>query len=129
MPWVLVQVRSNVLVLLICAILVGCNFQHAEQKPEIGMDFYAVSPENITEALFSASDRKIYAFRWNTSQPFHIVVASSGSDVAEQCVAGKGFSSLLSTVATAKIIEEVKSPFAKADPGWTYVQLRDTEYS
>lgn len=126
MLYAFIRASSIVFALLICSVLVGCDIKQTEQKPEIGMDYYAVIPENITEAVFSAKDYKVYAYRWNITQPFQLITASYEANKTEQCVSGKSFLGLLSTVASAKIKEELKLPFAESDPGWTYVHLRDT---
>lgn len=125
MQYVFIYIRVIVLMLLIYSLLVSCDFKQSEQKPEIGTDYYALIPETITEFVFSAKDYKVYAYRWNINQPFQLTTASNNTNKTEQCVSGKNFLTLLSTVASAKIKEAVKLPVADSDPGWVYVTLRD----
>jgi len=98
-----------------------CSTGGAPGQPEPGTQYYAMAPENITEVVFSSSERKLYGYRWNASEPFNIYTAGRGAN-PELCTSGGEFTRWLNAVATIPVQAVAKNTIAGE---WIEVQLRD----
>jgi hypothetical protein len=118
-------VRKVVFFLLFLGALAACNKRHDLQAPEPGTELFAVLPDSVNEVLFSSSDRKLYAYRWTSGQPFQIMTSSRGLAVPEHCAGGVGFQQLLQAIARVKIVREVDKSFDTTTSDWADVELKD----
>ena len=93
--------------------------------PEVGVDLYAVPPENVTEILLSSPTKKVYAYRWGQGSPFQVWTASSNSADAEQCKGGEGLRRWLEAISTVRLVREVDPPWDRSAPNWSDILIRD----
>lgn len=105
------------------ALALGCSVAEATEEPEPGADFYALSPENILEVLFSSATYKLYAFRWDLGGGFEVVTATRTGKV-EHCTAGEGFARWLTVAAHMTVEKKLPIPIEDKQ-GWDDLQIRD----
>jgi hypothetical protein len=103
----------------------ACSRGGGESEPEPGTELYAVAPETVREVVFSAPDRKLYAYRWAPSDSFRLVIASRGSADVEHCTAGEGFTRWLAAASRMPVVKKLDDKLDAASTDWTDLQLRD----
>jgi hypothetical protein len=85
--------------------------------------FYDEDLNLLTGVLVSTSDYKLYAYRWNTDQPFRIMVIRPRQNTIEGCKAGPAFTEWLGMVTTLVNGRKLEK-LVKGDPtGWTTLEL------
>lgn len=78
-------------------------------------EFYAMGSTRVTGVLVSARDYKFHAYRWDTGQPFQIMVIRPSRDSIEACKAGEAFAEWLEMVVTLVNGHKRQGP-ARGDP-------------
>lgn len=114
------------IILLCCSMNPACRAdRRGRDGPEPGTEFFAIAPETVTEVLYSSSERKLYAYRWTSTEPFHVAVGQRGAR-PEQCMGGEGFMRWLRALARVPVTRELKPALDMTKGEWANVQLWDT---
>jgi hypothetical protein len=116
--------RATKILLLAGVLWSGCSQRPGEGLPEPGTDFYAVSPDTVTEVLLSTGLYKLFAFRWSPGDRFQLVVSLKGKAV-EQCQAGPPFENWLKAVTRMPVVRQIDRPFDAESQNWGNLRLRD----
>ena len=85
--------------------------------------FYDMSRRPVTGVLVSTSDYKLYAYRWDTDQPFRIMVVRPHQNTVEGCKAGAVFTDWLGMVEKLVNGRQLERPVKGDLQGWTTLEL------
>lgn len=113
---------------LLCLAIAAAACDSAQEggAPEPGTELYAISPDDVSEVVFTAPEHRLYAYRWSPTDTFQIIVATRGRTEVERCAAGAGFQRWLTAVARMPMERKLDRPFEPRGAEWTDLRLRDT---
>ena len=82
-----------------------------------------MSRRPVTGVLVSTSDYKLYAYRWDTDQPFRVMVVRPRQNTVEGCEAGPAFTEWLGMVTTLVNGRVLETPVRGDPTSWMMLEL------
>lgn len=117
------RTRASALLFLGAVALTGC-VDECTPVP-LGEPLSLIEAEEVVEVVISASDRKLFAYRAEPSDPFRIVVARKESAPIEQCRSGPGFARLIEATAAFAVLRRASNLAEEVSSDWVIIELWD----
>jgi len=105
------------------ALAIDWSSYFADDEPLEPGQFYGINPDLVTGVVFSASDLKLFAYRWKLEGNFRIVVVRPGRSEVEQCEAGEGFVRWFTMATKLPIGPKLDRPLDSGSGDWAVLEL------